>query len=1102
MRDLSPAIVSAIQSAGGVKQSIDLIIYKNRNFFVNGDVNDCSPAFIDDAGIPDNPLSQDFRLYDDFRSKPVGGGGYIFEAVPLTACCYENVLYGGVEGYNLVRLSTSGSGGQSSDAESKLALYTSGSDAAIYFCDDDKIKKAIINTTTLETDTEADNGYSECISVSTFVDSFPYTCAIHALGEDDLGIFRIDDGGIRVEHIYLSSGSLCSDESPVRFMYPTKTYTEDDIGSLHYSAAVKTDTGYLFYFTMPNGSVHGMSINNDGYWSDMFEAIPSDLSRFAVTNAIVTPNNTIHLAGQFERTDPQSYFTSTLIYNLDLWSNDGLTFSLDRFTLFGIGDTTSSGSSADLMGGRFFIACSEEIEYGKISSVNATFFGNANRICTGDPIYSTHGENASNYHIPGESGIRIDGTQEGGFQVQLAYSLSDNEYVIKGNVIDIRLGLAVASITPTPEYEYYLLTRCIIADEGEDIGQGYHNFTISCYPLSSWKTSVMTHPFYLEINSKQSSTSGSGTGWDYLYAVGEEGIVKLSFMVDFWDGGSLEPGYNSGSGAYTDHWTEDLQYTRYLSDYPKIESLPLAIKLYGWSRSGIPTTKYPVDDCPTPGDLNDSFQAEFVVLHEDESEETISITSGSSGSYTFPAQTYKVTGDGSYPVILTSEGSSLVVGDKIKKANFKVISNRGATNTIHYVERMEIQGASMFVTNSSNRAWKEERVIDNDVPVTYQRLVQAGTPALRFSTKPYTSFDFKIAGKFKLTGSTSFAGVLGLGVDGNNYVVGRMSSTKVQLVKVRDGEETILAEETISDVEDEYTWIMLEHKGGLFNIRLKKETGPTIWNLPSLTYEWKEEDGDLATSEDILHVGIYGYKNNMGIRICGFDPNQSSIIGVLPGQTNLDDFPSSGTLVINGAKYTYDGKVSFEDDIKGPYQCRNTGLNYKYTNYTKAYTGNAVEFTMFEYISNSLYYNKYANKLMCMNNGFGFVLSNTDFAPFIRTSGKRVELHNRSRNFADEVEGDNFGLYQKVWLTEGFTGVSRTTTSDEAISHPEGEFALLDYDDEVLSAGFFAASGAKDVTVEDMIQMICQLSGAEAEFPGDYIHSSRTLTTSPWRVNQ
>ena len=379
-----------------------------------------------------------------------------------------------------------------------------------------------------------------------------------------------------------------------------------------------------------------------------------------------------------------------------------------------------------------------------------------------------------------------------------------------------------------------------------------------------------------------------------------------------------------------------------------------------------------------------------------------------------------------------------------------------------------------------------------------KKLQKIGVPKVYFATKPYSTFNFSAATMVSLEGENAWGGVVGLGKDGQNYLLARASGDGVlEIARVVNDTKYTLADTTYTTRSN--IWILFEHRDGYLRVFIKGDGESAYPTIPNLTYTWTDDDGPLSQDGDLMHVGVYALRDAPYGRICGLSlPNGQSAMGFLPPAENFSRFPSTGTINIDGIEYSYTSKIALPAIQRGPFQGRNTGLDWSYTTDGEAYSGNAIEFTNFEWLTNSTYNDKYGGLIMNLDSGFAWIMIETDFKPTIRTAGVVVNIRNRSRNFATDLDGDNAGYSTKIWLTGGLAGL--VAVDGEAETHASGDFAFLVNDTEVILTGFAASSGHEDATVEDLIERLLQLCGGKSLFPGDTIVASHTLSSSEWTV--
>lgn len=382
--------------------------------------------------------------------------------------------------------------------------------------------------------------------------------------------------------------------------------------------------------------------------------------------------------------------------------------------------------------------------------------------------------------------------------------------------------------------------------------------------------------------------------------------------------------------------------------------------------------------------------------------------------------------------------------------------------------------------------------------LTGQELVRFGIPVVYYSNEPYWAFNFEVAARYYINGGDAYGGVVGLGSDGENYVAARANPASIDLIKVRGGVTTVLST-TAYTFPDIPAWILLSHRDGRFQIRVRRRYG---WSAALIDYEWTEADGQLATDKDILHLGIYSLKDTPWTQICSFDPVLSTKIGVLPGPTGFDDFTASGQVRIEGNIYSYSAtqKLNSTDIIQGPFQGRNSAGDYSYTNDGQAYSGKATEITRFEWVDNAANVDDFDDYLQATDNGVAWEVTDVDYKPFIFTDGVQVFLKNRGRFFSGDVSGNLIGKNVRVWLTEGITGVSQVSGED-GIFHASGELMSQWGAATVKAFGYTASSGEEDAVDADMIGYILALADAPPPvFDGDLNDTTQALSSTAWKV--
>lgn len=1246
---VSTAISNAINKINGIKSVGRITVFKNKNYFSGFTETSGSPSFSQSAGITDFPVPQD-AVYDNANAML-----YSLFVDPTS---------------QVIKVSTCGSPIIST-------LYSSGSPISsvkynkfsvrlpyLYHVDiQGSLKVETIDEDSLLSDFTS--GSPACITATETIEALTSgsPCSITAV--DDLEFVRmfVDDGGIGISHYKYEDSDWSINTYAHRFMFPEFVVTtgSDPGYDLNYSTAVKRSDGIWAYLSYPSGEVKGIHLNNDGYWSDIFVAIPKDLCVFKISNSFVDVEENIHLIGQFQRVDDENAFSSDSVWNLRSKSVDGKVFSLDPFTLF------------SLMGNRFHaVPVGNEIYYvdlGKYAKASADY----------NSIY----EDAESLELRKEI-TSISGGPDTGYTASLVTAndaLIDSELLVEGNVAKFEIGIN----TSGSGIEFSTYDTCILSRVDTVLGDAIRGLTLEFLSDGIYRLQQFSYPFYLEIQGKQ-CVYDPVSDFSNLYEAPNSSGIREKFCTDFWGNEDLYSGGGLSAMSHTASqdvtlMSTDLKEYLALTDYPVIESLPLTVKIYGWSRIGIPgSAPDPWTDSTPASNDNDTFAPVFKVVHEDDDDEvTISLTPSDADTVAYPPQQWKEgnarANTGIYPVLYTlDESSGLQVGDTIKEVGVLIQST---SPTVFYIERVEIPELSMYVdpsllgsdeddisdltgydpvqgvndwdfddgttqgftngndlisythvcvtgavgsgtTNtfyasgggigwtagnnwyygnayydlvSRNIIMKEgisftgtyygvysaagfkinaaieftdgtvvwafgdkysgdtgwlsagdsgtftvtpnasfygktirrlwlgtfgyrydhagNKIFDNlhliGVETTDESefsdtaeksgiaIKNLGVPNIYFSSKPYSAFNFEASVKVKVVGSSAYGGIVGIAEDARNYICGRYKPGTLEIIKVRGDRITVLATTSYTGT-DTFTRIMFAHKDGDLSIRVL-EGG--VWGDPKLTYRWKYEDGPMATDIDLFHVGIYAMSDVAKFRICSFDPNISSSVGMLPGfdVDKFDEFPSSGTVVIDNMVYTYSGKTAMAITPRGPFQLRNVGAwNYSSPADGEGYSGNSVEFTMFEWIYNPTYHAKYANYLIASNAGYGWINNEIDFKPWITTGGVLLYLTNRCRAFCQNLDTAlGVSCMDKIFITYALTGIS-LAPDQETYLHSEGTYCYEYQETEIEFTDFYASSDDQDSSIQDLISKICKMAGASSVFLGDNVIESLELT--------
>jgi hypothetical protein len=389
-----------------------------------------------------------------------------------------------------------------------------------------------------------------------------------------------------------------------------------------------------------------------------------------------------------------------------------------------------------------------------------------------------------------------------------------------------------------------------------------------------------------------------------------------------------------------------------------------------------------------------------------------------------------------------------------------------------------------------NTGWEFEAGVGYKVP-------KKGRPFVMFGQKPFDAWNFKVAAAFTNTiapphASYSVAvGLVGLAEDGANYILGRWnkSNGKVEIIKTRDGADTLLASVTPSTVPaDTYAPLMFEHHDGTINLYVLYSK---TWSL-ELTYDWTAADSWIFTSQTITKkVGIYGNIDVPKFRTTGLnlspDPELITAEGIpmLPGES-IADFPASGEVEIGDAVYSYGYKIDPPSPPRGPYQFRQNDL------YTPPFgDGYGLDMRYFNWIAAV---GAYATKLIAIDDGHSFLIKNSEFQVQQSTGGVLEYLRNRSRHIADNpvIGTVRHSLVNRVYITGGLA--TPVLVDGEPARATHRTWCYLRTEGDLTCTYFEGSNGDLDATVEDLIERISIFSGGRAVFPGDILVSSQAVS--------
>lgn len=664
MRAVSPAVTSAIENNELYRVIPRLTIYKSRIFFENVDLTNNSPDFA-------HPVSET--------------GHFIAEAIGYVETLFVTIA---VDGQNRIWLMRNNSSvAVMPELLGSPLLSTPGSRPGIWgnylFWQDadnsDQWSRIELDEAALTANSAA------CVSNKTVVGAGPATAqpgAIYPIAADNAFICWIKNGALAAT---LWLGSTNYVDCPSRFINPVYVYdagVPDDVYKTHFAGASRTTHGDYFYLSYYDGSVRGVRYSN-GMFSDIFTSIPSDLSVSSIGN-VFSFNDVVYMCLRFERKEE---FASATRYNMLSYSRDGITFTMDQRILVTLEDY------------RFLAA---------FDGTDQMIFSATNRHYVTEPHYQIVGEAAPSVvtamnSLPGSSS---------GWNAELvsgAEEYFDSPYIDEGAFAKIEIG-----VHNTDGMTYVKYHDVVVASIKKSWVDGDRQMNLQLVPDGMWHTSVMTHPFYMEIQGRQ-GVYDPAKELNNLYKFSGDNGVKWSLSADLWLGGEAAlPNYEHVAGTTTDHWSQDLK--TFLEEYPVLDnSATFEMRLYGWSRAGKHDTNPNTADTTPTSTNNDDFYGIVEVEDTNGNVSTVVTTTGELAStYKHPIQTYFDANirPGSEPVIynLTNPGE----GKKIKRIGIRVISGSG--HTTYYPERVEFPGISAVFTQQSvvdEQPWQMVDVVAN-----------------------------------------------------------------------------------------------------------------------------------------------------------------------------------------------------------------------------------------------------------------------------------------------------------------------------------------------------------------------------------------------------
>lgn len=1074
MRDVSANTLAAIQSTSGHRVIAKAKIDPSRSFF--SALTDDYPYDSGDYSVPtDNPVGQCMLF------SPTLGKTYTFVVDPTTGNIYG--MEQGDDTKNDLSLTA--------NADTKPTCWELGNGTCyLWFWDiTNKLSRITIDLSDFSTSGSIDISVDYLPTDRTIVAGSP-----HALSKTQLVFtYQTSIGGIGVGYYdgiwkhwnqrFLSVSGITAIDWTI------------------YTTAVLFENSIFVYSTDLNeGYVRGTNYNlYQNIWTDSFEAMPADLSRFCVFNA-VNKGGFIHVSGQFHRTED---WANAKVYSLVVRSLDGFTFSWDRFTLL------------STMGFQFQIAVTSGANdaYVYASDRNSVGIAEASFFFVTTP-------NSSIILGPPDDlvTVSVDSAMQATLDIKAHDEIYyDEDVVAKNNRVILYLGYEVED-----GYEYIEYQRYIISQRTVIITEENKSLVLELTDMASWKTSQIAFPFYAEILSKTSFHDDCDLQ-DQTYPVQTVSPYMPEFLIlDFWnnttwDGdGTVNDGvefqFRSSTGgcafqsfhpAFYQGDTDKIKWrTVKLIDYHLLDAYPTVraagtctARVYGWETADV----WFIDQ--TPARPNSDWNC-YIVTADPENLDDKTVTLGTlTSTYAKFPQYHPDDEVGSYPIEFSFSG--LTEDHAVLYFGFTIENDTEGICTIG-PERMEISGIDYLYTSAgTSQAWETSNPDKDLYSREFLKNPDTKIPSILFTMRPYSAFNFRISADFIYhagdnpinVGRTCW-GVVGLAEDGKDYIVARYHKQKsrVELLLVRSNNETVLAFYTLADADA----IMMDHRDGYFRVWYRN--GSTTWVGPVIQHHYNETaNGKISmSSSNIMHTGVYTAIAPPGFLIPSYQMDKSDGIGMIASSDDsvLDAFPISGQVIINNQVYSYSGKTPRTNDYMGPWQGRRRLQDYwkTYRENGVTYTGHGVEVSA--WFPDSEPY-RYQNMLLSADRGRTWLITKSDWQVYDTTAGVKTLLPNRSRHYCPTLDGRSpITMDQRVNFVSGLLDIEPVGSSDPGY-HLYGAWCALHGTDEIWVSNIEANTVTRDATVKDMVSMLCKSAGIQAEFPGDTIIGSLALSTTP-----
>lgn len=923
--------------------------------------------------------------------------------------------------------------------------------------------------------------------------------ALHPLNSTMVAYVYISGAGIGVNIYHNSAGWHLESSMPVKMMFPTMNLNQATLW-INYTAAVNLGGSTyptIIYVTSPeDGSVLGVMYDpTTGIWSDPWIALQSDLSEFRCSNAFYY-NSKVLLLGQLSRNDKEIKHNPVPMI---LTSTDGKYLNINQFML------------VSKFGWRFMGSLSGDVMY----------FGDMNRIASVTLGAAHYNANATSTTVTGA--LSFTGTSTiGGAEAQLTLPAADESLITNSTIVRLnRCKIEIGYMTSTGSQEYTQYDTYIIGNKQTVYADGVRQLVLSLVQESFWLLGTQTPPYYTEIIGK-SGTVDTLKSYENMYVSGGAAKSYTSFSMDLWGaekwapdstyteidiltgGGGPNIMYHTAGGLESFRSADILEHLG-CGDYPEITQKAVEISLYGYSRNKTGQTAH----VPVLWAMG-----VFIERNGEEMYVPCTLKSTYTGRWDRSYPTEVLTYDDPVVFITGTDqaGAGMEIGDKLKRFAFMV---SGANDCAWRIERVHI--SSGVVLGYDESTWQAMDIVEGAGNTVGGYKIPGYGRYIMLSTKPYSAFGSIASATFERsmgaspssgTSAVSGVGIVILAEDANNCIIVRHQvshsdgdANRIRIVKVRDGKETYLAKSTSAYTSTEMRLIVV-HKGNLIKCYV---VAPDAWLInEAVSYTWVATEGAMATAkEESLHVGIYMEKSPSNFKCNSFNYKKSANIPVLQGDslTGFNAMAASGYVVVDGVKYKYASKTG-TTYWRGPYRYVTSYTKGSYDNGHNGYpAGNYYDIAWFYWYSNSTEWQRYNGYILSSDTGWSTVISVCDFRPPLNDTWDTGPTNRSTYSSGNVNEAlETMDMSTKMYIGPGLKGVEISNKTED-MWHSWGTKVYQYATEEYICRNFTAFNSNNEMTVKEIINIVCKSVGASATFSGDFYDDSISLSAgTPYQI--